>query len=241
MICNAPALLVSMQQLQILTKHCSPESATSLTVSTSRMRSLALSLPVNLLIAGFVPASLAANKNLVVLHLGTNLLEGDLEAFASAITPAEAQSRQQSSARGRKLKSTTGSRDLSMLVARKLFGGYEDKSTPQPQNWQHDVQYIKALATGDVQGARRRLQQAVAAAPAAAALPATTAALPAATATVPATAATPVVQEQPAAGGATTTTMAEQEPAEVEVPAEDPAAAAEQLPEVRCILHCPAL
>eukprot|EP00878_Enallax_costatus_P000366 GHUV01000451.1.p1 GENE.GHUV01000451.1~~GHUV01000451.1.p1 ORF type:complete len:1048 (+),score=213.52 GHUV01000451.1:292-3435(+) len=172
---------------------------------------------------GFVPASLAANKQLVALNLGTNLIEGDLTAFAAAIPPAPKVSPQKAGGRRLQSVSTVPSVDASRLIARKLFGGSEDTITPQPLGWQYSIENVKALATHNVGAARRRLQQAAGATPAtatpAAATPAPATPTPAPTATRPA-AATPalapapaapepqVVAEAPAPGGATTTTMA---------------------------------
>lgn len=149
--------------------------------------------------AGFVPASLGANKKLVALNLGSNLLKGNLSAFAAAVNPALPQSPQKRAAGGRKLQSVNSdySIDASGLIARKLFGGYEDQATPQPVGWQHEIGYVRALATHDVQSARRRLQQAAATAPAAS------------SAAPDAVDHPQVVDQAPAPGGATTTTMAD--------------------------------
>lgn len=117
---------------------------------------------------GIVPASLAANSKMVALNLAYNNLEGDLDAFASAINPPATQSPQMGPAGTPKRKllqqqqpgAAAAGQPAHSLVAKKLFGSYEEYTAPNPAGWQLDREYVAALATHTVDAARRRLQQA---------------------------------------------------------------------------------
>ncbi|WIA11368.1 hypothetical protein OEZ85_011489 [Tetradesmus obliquus] len=93
---------------------------------------------------GVVPASLAANSKMVALNLAYNNLEGDLDAFASAINPPATQSPQMGPAGTPKRKlqqqqqpaAAAAGQPAHSLVAKKLFGSYEEYTAPNPAGWQ---------------------------------------------------------------------------------------------------------
>ncbi|WIA31454.1 hypothetical protein OEZ86_002349 [Tetradesmus obliquus] len=99
---------------------------------------------------GVVPASLAANSKMVALNLAYNNLEGDLDAFASAINPPATQSPQMGPAGTPKRKlqqqqqigAAAAGQPAHSLVAKKLFGSYEEYTAPNPAGWQLDREYV---------------------------------------------------------------------------------------------------
>jgi hypothetical protein len=155
-------------------------------------------------LTGSVPASLAANTKMVALNLASNNLEGDLDAFANAINPpasfnpqigpgAKPKRKLQQQQQPGAAAASHPCMHAHPLVAKKLFGSYEEYTAPNPAGWQLDRENIAALATHNIDAARRRLQQ--------------------------------VVQDTPAPGGATTTTVPAAAVARPAAAAADPAAA----------------
>lgn len=107
-------------------------------------------MPMHVTNAGTIPASLAASKKLVALNMAFNRLDGNLDAFASAIEPARKTNPQMEApkraAGHRKLKaaaffpgSSNGRRTAaadpvssSLALGKKLLGTREDWSILQP-------------------------------------------------------------------------------------------------------------
>lgn len=131
---------------------------------------------------------------MVALNLAYNNLGGDLTAFSDAINPPKSRSPQKGSPK-RKLQGTTEAATAHScsnghpLVAKKLFGSYEEYTAPNPAGWHLDRQNIQALATHTTDTIRRRVLKEKAPAPAAEPEP------------------EPQTVDTPAAGGATTTVV----------------------------------